>query len=48
MLVTEKRMTGGKYKNDYKIAEVLEFIPAPQQSIFRFTSDEEDGATEET
>lgn len=28
MLVTEKRTANGNYKNEYKIAEVLEFIPA--------------------
>ncbi|MBR1151098.1 hypothetical protein [Bradyrhizobium sp. JYMT SZCCT0428] len=47
MLVTEKRTTGGNYKNEYKIAEVLEFIPAPRQAIFRFISDDEDNANEE-
>ena len=40
MLVTEKRTAGGNYKNEYKIAEVLEFIPAPRQAIFRFISDD--------
>ncbi|MCK1346364.1 MULTISPECIES: hypothetical protein [unclassified Bradyrhizobium] len=46
MLVTEKRTAGGNYKNEYKIAEVLEFIPAPRQGAFRFFSDDEDGAEE--
>ncbi|EIG55843.1 hypothetical protein Bra1253DRAFT_00444 [Bradyrhizobium sp. WSM1253] len=48
MLVTEKRTAGGNYKNDYKIAEVLEFIPALRQGAFRFFSDDEDGTSEET
>lgn len=48
MLVTEKRMTGGKYKNEYKISEVLDFIPALQQSRFLFTSEDDDDASEET
>jgi hypothetical protein len=48
MLVTEKRTAGGNYKNEYKIAEVLEFIPAPRQAIFRFISDDEDDASGET
>lgn len=48
MIVTEKRTAGGNYKNDYKVAEVLEFIPAPQQSIFRFISEDSDDANGET
>lgn len=46
MLVTEKRTASGNYKNDYKISEVLEFIPAPRQTIFPFISDADDDANE--
>ncbi|WOH81898.1 hypothetical protein RX327_01375 [Bradyrhizobium sp. BEA-2-5] len=45
MLVTEKRTSAGNYKNEYKIAEVLDFIPAPRQANFPFISD--DDANEE-
>ncbi|CAN5419820.1 hypothetical protein BH11PSE4_BH11PSE4_09520 [soil metagenome] len=48
MLVTEKRTAAGNYKNEYKISEVLEFLPALRQSTFRFTSESDDDATEET
>jgi hypothetical protein len=48
MLVTEKRTASGNYKNEYKVAEVLEFIPSPRQGAFRFISEDEDGASEET
>ncbi|ANW04084.1 hypothetical protein [Bradyrhizobium icense] len=48
MLVTEKRTAGGNYKNEYKIAEVLDFIPAPRQAAFRFISDDEDDVSEGT
>ena len=48
MLVTEKRTTGGNYKNEYKIAEVLEFIPAPRQTPFPFIFEDDDDASEET
>lgn len=46
MLVTEKRTAGGNYKNEYKIAEVLEFIPAPRQARFPFISDDDDAIDE--
>jgi hypothetical protein len=42
MLVTEKRMASGNYKNEYKVAEVLEFIPALRQTAFRFVSENDD------
>jgi hypothetical protein len=48
MLVTEKRTTGGNYKNEYKIAEVLEFIPALRQARFPFFLEDDDGVSEET
>jgi hypothetical protein len=48
MPVTEKRTASGNYKNEYKVAEVLEFIPSPRQGAFRFISEDEDGASEET
>jgi hypothetical protein len=48
MLVTEKRTTGGNYKNEYKISEVLEFIPAPRQARFPFIFENDDDASEET
>jgi hypothetical protein len=42
MTVTEKRTTGGNYKNEFKITEVLDFIPAPRQFTLRLNSDDDD------
>ena len=46
MTVTEKRTSGGNYKNEYKITEVLDFIPAPRQFTLRLNSDDDDDADE--
>ena len=46
MLITEKRTAGGNFKNEYKIAEVLDFIPAPRQRVLRFIPEDDDDANE--
>jgi hypothetical protein len=38
LLVTEKRTASGQYRNEYKVAEVLEFSPASRQVAFPFVA----------
>jgi hypothetical protein len=45
LLVTEKRTAAGQYRNDYKIAEVLEFLPALRQATFSFVTDDDDASS---
>ena len=43
MTVTEKRTASGQYRNEYKIVEVLEFVPAPEQmTLMKFFDESED------
>lgn len=42
MSITEKRTAGGRFKNEYKIIEVLEFIPALSQGKLFELPDEAD------
>lgn len=43
MTVTEKRTAAGRYRNEYKIVEVLDFLPAAQQmTLTEFLSDDDD------
>ena len=43
MTVTEKRTASGQYRNEYKIVEVLEFVPAPEQmTLMKFFDELED------
>ena len=43
MTVTEKRTASGQYRNEYKIVEVMEFVPAPEQmTLMKFFDESED------
>lgn len=42
LLIIEKKMASGKYKNDYKVIDVLEFIPGSQQASLNFSAEPED------
>jgi hypothetical protein len=43
MTVTEKRTASGQYRNEYKIVEVLEFIPGLEQmTLMKFFDESED------
>lgn len=42
LLVTEKRTASGQYRNEYKIAKVLEFSAASRQVAFPFIANDDD------
>ena len=46
LLVTEKRTASGQYRNEYKVAEVLEFIRASRQVAFPFIANDDEDSEE--